>query len=125
LRPAAFFWAVVPPCFELPPEPDFVPPWLDASGELAIRAALAFDIPFSLSASYCFSFFTLGRLSGMTSSLSTFDLRMPLALRVQTVQCGRMRVTHNRGREGDADGRERDEPELASHPRPHTCPRGD
>jgi hypothetical protein len=26
LRPAAFFCAVVPPCFELPPEPDFLPP---------------------------------------------------------------------------------------------------
>jgi hypothetical protein len=53
---------------ELPPEPDFLPPSLDASGELAIRAALAFDIPFSLSASYCFSFFTLGRLSGTAPS---------------------------------------------------------
>ena len=26
LRPAAFFCAVVPPCFALPPEPDFLPP---------------------------------------------------------------------------------------------------
>jgi hypothetical protein len=58
---------------ELAPEPDFLPPWLDASGELAIRAALAFDIPFSFSASYCFSFFTLGRLSGMTPSLLKSD----------------------------------------------------
>src|SRR6185437_12292999 len=30
LRPAAFFWAVVPPCDELPPEPDFLPPRLNA-----------------------------------------------------------------------------------------------
>jgi hypothetical protein len=36
LRPAAFFCAVVPPCRESPPEPDFLPPRLDAPGELAI-----------------------------------------------------------------------------------------
>jgi 4a-hydroxytetrahydrobiopterin dehydratase len=33
-----------------------------------MRAARAFDMPFSFSASYCFSFFTLGRLSGTTHS---------------------------------------------------------
>jgi len=61
LRPAAFFCAVVPPCEELArdePECDFLPPWLEASGEFAIRAALSFDIPFSFRASYCFSFLT-------------------------------------------------------------------
>jgi hypothetical protein len=68
LRPAAFFCAVVPPWLELlrdEPEPDFFPPRLEAPGEFAIRAARSFDIPFSLSFSYCFSFLTLGRLFGM------------------------------------------------------------
>src|SRR5207237_443543 len=68
LRPAAFFCAVVPPCFELPPAPDFFPPRFDAPGELAILAARSLDIPLSLSASYCFSFLTLGRLSGIATS---------------------------------------------------------
>ena len=36
LRPASFFCVVVPPCLLLPPEPDFLPPLLDALGELAI-----------------------------------------------------------------------------------------
>jgi hypothetical protein len=70
LRPAAFFCAVVPPCFdvervELEDEPDFLPPRLDAPGEFEMRAARSFDIPFSLSFSYCFSFLTLGRLPGI------------------------------------------------------------
>jgi hypothetical protein len=52
-RPAAFFWAVVPPCFELPPDPDFLPPWLEAPGEFAIRAARSFDMPLRFRASYC------------------------------------------------------------------------
>lgn len=49
----------------LEPEPDFLPPRLDAPGELAIFAARYLDIPLSLRASYCFSFFTLGRVPGM------------------------------------------------------------
>ena len=65
LRPAAFFWAVVPPCFELdrPPEldPDFFPPRLDAPGEFAIFAARSMDMPFFFRPSYCFSFLTLAR----------------------------------------------------------------
>jgi hypothetical protein len=68
LRPAAFFWAVVPPCFDVErdePEPDFFPPRLEAPGEFAIFAARSFDIPFSFSFSYCFSFLTLARLPGM------------------------------------------------------------
>ena len=69
LRPAAFFCAVVPPCDELLrdelEEPDFLPPRLDAPGELAIRAARSFDMPFSLSLSYCFSFLMLELLLGM------------------------------------------------------------
>src|SRR5438874_12462522 len=70
LRPAAFFCAVVPPCFELErdeelEDPDFLPPRLEAPGELEIFAARSFDIPFSFSFSYCFSFLTLGRLPGM------------------------------------------------------------
>jgi hypothetical protein len=65
LRPAAFFCAVVPPCFELLPEPDFLPPRLDAPGELAIFAARSFDMPFLRRPSYCFSFLTFARLFGM------------------------------------------------------------
>src|SRR5438270_13668971 len=68
LRPAAFFCAVVPPCDELlldELDPDFLPPRLDAPGEFAIFAARSLDMPLSLSASYCFSFFTLGRLPGI------------------------------------------------------------
>ena len=69
LRPAAF-WAVVPPCDELLRvllllEPDFFPPRLDAPGEFAIFAARSFDMPFSFSFSYCFSFFTLAFLPGI------------------------------------------------------------
>jgi hypothetical protein len=72
LRPAAFFCAVVPPCFELErddEEWDFLPPRLEAPGEFAIRAARSFDIPFSFSFSYCFSFLTLGRLLGISDPL--------------------------------------------------------
>jgi chromosome segregation ATPase len=68
LRPAAFFCAVVPPWLEEErdePECDFFPPRLDAPGEFAIRAARSFDIPFSFSASYCFSFLTFARFPGM------------------------------------------------------------
>jgi aminoglycoside 3-N-acetyltransferase I len=63
----------VPPWLELlredDEEPDFLPPRLEAPGEFAILAARSFDIPFSFSFSYCFSFLTLGRLPGMRSSL--------------------------------------------------------
>src|SRR3954454_21381345 len=59
LRPAAFFWAVVPPCFELlrelEPEPDFLPPRLEAPEGFEISAARSFDMPLSFSFSYCFS----------------------------------------------------------------------
>src|SRR5204862_5910863 len=71
LRPAAFFWAVVPPCFEDEPDPDFLPPRLEAPGELEMRAARSLDIPFSFSFSYCFSFLTLGRLFGMRAPFRT------------------------------------------------------
>jgi hypothetical protein len=70
-RPAAFFCAVVPPWLEfdfVDPEPDFLPPRLDAPGEFAIFAARSFDIPFSFNASYCFSFFTLALLLGTSTS---------------------------------------------------------
>jgi hypothetical protein len=59
---------VVPPCFELDrelDEPGFFPPRLEAPGELAILAARSFDMPLSLSASYCFSFLTFAFLFGM------------------------------------------------------------
>src|SRR5439155_6408736 len=71
LRPAAFFWAVVPPWLadeREEPECDFLPPRLEAPGEFAIRAARSLDIPFSLSFSYCFSFLTFARLLGMRRS---------------------------------------------------------
>jgi hypothetical protein len=71
LLPAFFFWAVVPPCEELLfflPDPLAFPPRLDEPSELAILAARDFDIPLSLSASYCFSFFTLARVPGMAST---------------------------------------------------------
>jgi hypothetical protein len=69
LRPAAFFCAVVPPCFEVERELDELededfPPRDDEPGELAIFAARDFDIPFSFSFSYCFSFLTLALLDG-------------------------------------------------------------
>jgi hypothetical protein len=73
LRPAAFFWAVVPPWLEEERDElewDFFPPRLDAPGEFAIRAARSFDMPFSLSFSYCFSFLTLARLPGIAGLLS-------------------------------------------------------
>src|SRR5437870_11530483 len=71
LRPAAFFCAVVPPWLELLfelEECDFLPPRLEAPGELAIFAARSLDIPLSFSASYCFSFLTLALLLGMRTS---------------------------------------------------------
>jgi hypothetical protein len=52
------------------PEPDFLPPRLEAPGEFAIFAARSFDMPLSFSASYCFSFLTFDCLPGIdTSSL--------------------------------------------------------
>jgi hypothetical protein len=72
LRPAAFFWAVVPPCDELLRVlllPDFFPPRLDAPGEFAIFAARSFDMPFSFSLSYCFSFLTFAFLPGIAALL--------------------------------------------------------
>ena len=73
LRPAAFFCAVVPPCDALLrdelDDPDFFPPRLEAPGEFAIFAARSFDMPLSFSASYCFSFLTLGLLSGIDTSM--------------------------------------------------------
>jgi hypothetical protein len=86
-RPAAFFWAVVPPCFELPPDPDFLPPRAEAPGEFAIRAARSFDMPLPFKASYCFSFFTLGRLSGISALLSSagFVSIFPCSGRHETV----------------------------------------
>jgi hypothetical protein len=67
LRPAAFFCAVVPPWDELlwlEPECDACRRGY-APGEFAIRTARSLDIPLSLSASYCFSFFTFARFSGI------------------------------------------------------------
>ena len=74
-RPAAFFWAVVPPCADEgldDPECEFFPPLLDAPGEFAIFAARSFDIPLAFKASYCFSFLTFAFLLGKptTSDMS-------------------------------------------------------
>ena len=69
--PAAFFCAVVPPWDELErdkPDWDAFPPRLEAPGELAIFAARSLDMPLSLRASYCFSFFTCADFDGTTSS---------------------------------------------------------
>jgi len=66
LRPAAFFWAVVPPCRELlldEPEPELLPPRLEAPDEFEILAARSFDMPLSFRASYCFSFLTFCALA--------------------------------------------------------------
>jgi ribosomal protein S18 acetylase RimI-like enzyme len=68
---------VVPPWLELlledEDEPDFLPPRLEAPGEFAIFAARSFDIPLSLSFSYCFSFLTFALLLGMRSSFAVDD----------------------------------------------------
>src|SRR4029453_9350308 len=82
LRPAAFFCAVVPPCFELDPDPDFLPPRLAAAGEVAVLAARSLDMPLSFSASYCFSFFTFAFLLGirhrlLSSLLAPFHRGIP------------------------------------------------
>jgi hypothetical protein len=63
LRPAAAFCAFVPPCLvalRLVPEPDALPPRLEAPGEFAIRAARSLLMPFLRNPSYCLSSFTLG-----------------------------------------------------------------
>jgi hypothetical protein len=66
-RPAAFFWAVLPPCEvvrRLVPVPELLPPRFEDPGELAILAARCLDIPRFFKPSYCFSFLTLGRFCG-------------------------------------------------------------
>ena len=73
LRPAAFFCAVVPPCeLELrdEPDPELLPPRLDAPDEFEILAARSFDMPLSLRASYCFSFLTFAFFPGIGPLLS-------------------------------------------------------
>src|SRR5438045_2391788 len=58
LRPAAAFWALVPPWLESVlrlPLPDALPPLLDEFGSLAIRAARDLLMPFLRSPSYCLS----------------------------------------------------------------------
>src|SRR5690242_13610270 len=80
LRPAAFFCAVAPPCLAEPPEPELLPPRLDAPGELAIRAARSFDMPLSFRASYCFSFFTaIAGLLSMRRSRVRADVSLSIA----------------------------------------------
>src|SRR5205823_7875758 len=79
LRPASFFCWVVPPCLALLRElllfePDFLPPRLDAPGELAILAARCFDMPRFLRPSYCFSFLTLALFDGIGCTSCCFAL---------------------------------------------------
>jgi len=81
LRPAAFFCALVPPCLEEDrdePECDCFPPRLEEPGELEMRAARSFDIPFSFNFSYCFSFLTLARFPGIGVSFVAGRVRFPL-----------------------------------------------
>ena len=59
----------VPPCLELPPLPEALPPFLEASGVLAILAARSLDMPLSSSASYCLVFLTLADFDGIRPSL--------------------------------------------------------
>jgi hypothetical protein len=68
LRPAAAFWARLPPLpgplllrllLLPPPLPDFFPPREDEPGELEIAAARDLLIPFLRNPSYCLSFLTL------------------------------------------------------------------
>ena len=77
-RPCARRPSSAPSCrpgCESPPEPDFLPPCFEAFGELAIFAARSFDMPLSLRASYCFSFFTLARFAGMALPASSLGSR--------------------------------------------------
>jgi hypothetical protein len=78
--PAAFFCAVVPPWDELPPDPDFFPPRLDAPGELAMRAARSLDIPLSFNASYCFSFLTFALFDGTRPPFTVVNRRIPIQI---------------------------------------------
>ncbi|ORV62408.1 hypothetical protein AWC06_10570 [Mycobacterium fragae] len=65
MRPAAFFWDVLPP---LPRPllrllwllPELLPPLLEDPGEFEIAAARDLLIPFLRRPSYCLSFLTLG-----------------------------------------------------------------
>ena len=59
----------MPPCRELlldEPEPELLPPRLEAPDEFEILAARSFDMPLSFRASYCLSFLTFALLPGMT-----------------------------------------------------------
>src|SRR5262245_56059857 len=75
-RPAAFFWACVPPCRDRLERvrdflfvPELFPPRFEAPGELEMAAARDLDIPFFLRASYCFLFFTCPRAMSFSSRL--------------------------------------------------------
>src|SRR5438445_240298 len=75
LRPAAAFWALLPPLpdpelFLLWLEPLLLPPRLEEPSELEIAAARDLLMPFFRSPSYCLSFLTLGPWSlAMTNLL--------------------------------------------------------
>ena len=69
---------------ELRAMPITAPPRLDAPGEFAILAARSFDIPFSFSFSYCFSFLTLARLFGISTPPSSFYALVPASHMMKT-----------------------------------------
>ena len=56
---------------------DALPPFFDASGEVAILAARCLDIPFSLSFSYCLAFYAFADLLGMLSLLCHDGTTLP------------------------------------------------
>ena len=63
VRPAAAFWALVPPWLverRRIPLPEALPPREDDPGELAILAARSLLMPFFRRPSYCLSFLMLG-----------------------------------------------------------------
>src|SRR5581483_3419627 len=115
LRPAALCCAVVPPCLALPPEPLFFPPCSDDFGLFAIRAARSFDMPLSLSASYCFSFFTLARVA-----MTVPPIPLPAA-RAAGAAPRRGRSRRSRGSRCSARGR----PSATRAPRRRRPPRRD
>src|SRR5207302_1236412 len=80
LRPAAAFWARLPPLPEplllrLRLEPPLLPPRLDEPGELEIAAARDLLIPFLRRPSYCLSFLTLEPWSFAIATSSDFEGR--------------------------------------------------
>lgn len=79
LRPVAFFWALVPPWEEFPPEPDFGPLRLEASGEFAIFAARSLRHALVRRGFYCFSFLTSALSLGIEPYEEIFSTTWPVS----------------------------------------------